>query len=160
MVEGMATDSTQVQETAKVTMDILEIQKWIPHRYPFLLIDRVLDLSRDSYIVAIKNVTANEHFFTGHFPQQPVMPGVLIIEAMAQAAGVFARYSEPQLVKDKTFYLVGVDNFKWKRQVVPGDQLCITMRSVRKRNPLWIMEGEVVVDGKVVCSGTVTAAAA
>jgi 3-hydroxyacyl-[acyl-carrier-protein] dehydratase len=88
------------------------------------------------------------------------MPGVLIIEAMAQAAGVFARYSEPQLVKDKTFYLVGVDNFKWKRQVVPGDQLCITMRSVRKRNPLWIMEGEVVVDGKVVCSGTVTAAAA
>lgn len=155
----MATDSTQVQDS-KVTMDVLEIQKWIPHRYPFLLIDKVLDLVPDSFIVAVKNVTVNEQFFTGHFPQQPVMPGVLIIEAMAQAAGVFARYSAPELVKDKTFYLIGVDNFKWKRQVVPGDQLCITMRSVKKRNPLWIMEGEVVVDGKVVCSGTVSAAAA
>jgi len=150
----------QQQEQPKVVMDINEIRKWIPHRYPFLLIDRVMEIVADSHIVAIKNVTANEEFFQGHFPQQPVMPGVLIIEAMAQAAGVFARYSEPELVKNKTFYLVGVDNFKWKKQVVPGDQLCITMRSVKKRNPLWIMEGEVLVDGKVVTSGTLTAAAA
>jgi len=88
------------------------------------------------------------------------MPGVLIIEALAQAGGVFARYSEPELVKNKTFYLVGVDNFKWKRQVVPGDSLLISMRSVKKRNPLWIMEGQVTVDGKLVASGMVTAAAA
>lgn len=141
-------------------MDNLEIQKWIPHRYPFLLIDKVSEIVSNSHITAIKNVTCNEEFFQGHFPQHPVMPGVLIVEAMAQAAGVLARYSEPELVKGKTFYLVGVDEVKWKRQVLPGDQLVITMRSVKKRNPLWIMSGEVLVDGKVVCSGTVTAAAA
>lgn len=147
-------------ETQAITMDIVEIQKWIPHRYPFLLIDKILDLAPDSYIVALKNVTANEAFFQGHFPQKPVMPGVLIIEAMAQAAAVFARYSEPELVKDKTFYLVGVDEFKWKQMVVPGDTMRIHMRSVRKRNPLWIMEGDVTVDGKIVTQGKVTAAAA
>jgi 3-hydroxyacyl-[acyl-carrier-protein] dehydratase len=152
--------SEQHQEQEKSGMDIVEIQKWLPHRYPFLLIDRVLELVPDSHIVVVKNVTFNEEFFQGHFPQQPVMPGVLIIEAMAQAAGVLARVSEPALVKDKTFYLVGVDGFKWKRQVVPGDTLHITMRSVKKRNPLWIMQGDVVVDGKIVASGTVTAAAA
>lgn len=152
--------SEQHTEPQKRVMDVTEIHKWLPHRYPFLLIDRVLELVTDSHIVAIKNVTCNEEFFQGHFPQQPVMPGVLIIEAMAQAAGVLARTSEPALVKDKTFYLVGVDGFKWKRQVIPGDTLHITMRSVKKRNPLWIMEGEVTVDGKIVASGTVTAAAA
>jgi 3-hydroxyacyl-[acyl-carrier-protein] dehydratase len=147
-------------ETDPLTMDIVEIQKWIPHRYPFLLIDKIVDLVADSHIIALKNVTANESFFQGHFPQKPVMPGVLIIEAMAQAAAVFARYSEPELVKDKTFYLVGVDEFKWKQMVVPGDTLRIHMRSVRKRNPLWIMEGDVSVDGKIVTQGKVTAAAA
>ena len=159
MVADMATEGQHIQE-AKVSMDNLEIQKWIPHRYPFLLIDKVSEIVSNSHITAIKNVTCNEEFFQGHFPQHPVMPGVLIVEAMAQAAGVLARYSEPELVKGKTFYLVGVDEVKWKRQVLPGDQLVITMRSVKKRNPLWIMSGEVLVDGKVVCSGTVTAAAA
>ena len=148
------------QEQNKITMDVQEIQKWLPHRYPFLLIDRVVDLVPDSHIQCIKNVTANEEFFQGHFPGHPVMPGVLILEAMAQAGGVLARVSEPELVKNKTFYLVGVDGVKWKKQVVPGDTLHITMKSVRKRNPLWIMAGEVSVDGKVVASATVTAAAA
>jgi 3-hydroxyacyl-[acyl-carrier-protein] dehydratase len=148
------------QQQQKVTMDILEIQKWLPHRYPFLLIDRVLDLVPDSYIVALKNVTANEHFFEGHFPERPVMPGVLICEAMAQAAAVFARYSEPVLLKEKNLYLVGADGFKWKKMVIPGDTLTITMRSVRKRNPLWVMEGDVLVDGALVASGTISAAAA
>jgi 3-hydroxyacyl-[acyl-carrier-protein] dehydratase len=148
------------QQQQKVTMDILEIQKWLPHRYPFLLIDRVVDLVPDSYIVALKNVTANEHFFEGHFPERPVMPGVLICEAMAQAAAVFARYSEPVLLKEKNLYLVGADGFKWKKMVIPGDTLTITMRSVRKRNPLWVMEGDVLVDGALVASGTISAAAA
>jgi 3-hydroxyacyl-[acyl-carrier-protein] dehydratase len=153
-------EMVEAMEAAPVTMDILEIQRWIPHRYPFLLIDRVLDLVPNENITTIKNVTANEEFFQGHFPGHPVMPGVLIMEAMAQTAAVFARYSEPELLKNKTFYLVGADNFKWKKMVVPGDQLRIVMKSVKKRNPLWIMDGEVFVDGKVVVSGTLTAAAA
>jgi 3-hydroxyacyl-[acyl-carrier-protein] dehydratase len=153
-------EMVEAMEAAAVTMDILEIQRWIPHRYPFLLIDRVLSLVPNETITTIKNVTANEEFFQGHFPGHPVMPGVLIMEAMAQTAAVFARYSEPQLLKDKTFYLVGADSFKWKRMVVPGDQLTIVMKSVKKRNPLWIMDGEVFVDGKVMAAGTLTAAAA
>ena len=148
------------QERQKVEMDVIEIQKWLPHRYPFLLIDAVLDLVPDSFIVAKKNVTMNEEFFQGHFTEKPVMPGVLICEAMAQAAAVFARYSEPELLATKNLYLVGADNFKWKRMVVPGDTLILTMRSVRKRNPMWVMEGDVTVDGTVVATGTITAAAA
>lgn len=148
------------EQQQKITMDIMEIRKWLPHRYPFLLIDRIVDLVPDAYIVALKNVTANEHFFEGHFPENPVMPGVLICEAMAQAAAVFARYSEPVLLKDKNLYLVGADSFKWKKMVMPGDSLTITMRSVRKRNPLWVMEGDVMVEGSIVASGTITAAAA
>jgi len=153
-------EMVEAMEAAPITMDIQEIQRWIPHRYPFLLIDRVLNILPNESITTIKNVTANEEFFQGHFPGHPVMPGVLIMESMAQTAAVFARYSEPELLKNKTFYLVGADNFKWKRMVVPGDQLTIVMKSVKKRNPLWIMDGEVFVDGKVVVSGTLTAAAA
>lgn len=153
-------EQVKVIESAPITMDILEIRKWLPHRYPFLLIDRVLNLIPNESITTVKNVTINEEFFQGHFPQQPVMPGVLIMEAMAQTAAVFARYSEVELLKDKTLYLVGADNFKWKKMVIPGDTLTIVMKSVKKRNPLWIMYGEVSVDGKVVASGTISAAAA
>ena len=153
-------EMVEAMEAAPVTMDTFEIQRWIPHRYPFLLIDKVVDLVPNETIISIKNVTANEEFFQGHFPSHPVMPGVLIMEAMAQSAAVFARYSEPELLKNKTFYLVGADNFKWKKMVIPGDQLKIVMKSVKKRNPLWIMDGEVSVDGKVVVTGTLTAAAA
>ncbi len=153
-------ESVNANLVEPITMDILEIQKWIPHRYPFLLIDRVVGLVPNESITSLKNVTANEEFFQGHFPGQPVMPGVIIMEAMAQTAAVFARYSEAELLKGKTFYLVGADNFKWKKMVLPGDQLKIVMKSVKKRNPLWIMDGEVSVDGKVVATGTLTAAAA
>jgi 3-hydroxyacyl-[acyl-carrier-protein] dehydratase len=154
--ENMAED----EQRQKVVMDVLEIQRWLPHRYPFLLIDRVLDVVPDSFIIAQKNVTINEQFFGGHFPGNPVMPGVLICEAMAQAGAVFARYSEPELLRDKNFYLVGADGFKWKKMVVPGDTLVITMKSVRKRNPLWVMHGEATVDGVLVAAGTISAAAA
>ena len=153
-------EMVKAMESAPVTMDVLEIQKWIPHRYPFLLIDKVTNLVPNETITSVKNVTANEEFFQGHFPGHPVMPGVLIMESMAQTAAVFARYSEPELLKNKTFYLVGADNFKWKKMVLPGDQLIILMKSGKKRNPLWIMDGEVSVDGKVVATGTLTAAAA
>ena len=150
-------EMVEAMEAAPVTMDTVEIQRWIPHRYPFLLIDKVVGLVPNETIISIKNVTANEEFFQGHFPSHPVMPGVLIME---ESAAVFARYSEPELLKNKTFYLVGADNFKWKKVVIPGDQLKIVMKSVKKRNPLWIMDGEVSVDGKVVVTGTLTAAAA
>lgn len=149
----------QQENEQKVFMDVNEIQKWIPHRYPFLLIDKVIELEANVNIVTVKNVTANEGFFQGHFPEHPVMPGVLIMEAMAQTAAVFARYSEPKLLSGKVFYLVGADGFKWKRQVIPGDTLHIHMKSIKKRNPLWIIAGEVIVDGKIVASGTLTAAA-
>ena len=149
----------QQENEQKVFMDVNEIQKWIPHRYPFLLIDKVIELEPNVNIVTVKNVTANEGFFQGHFPEHPVMPGVLIMEAMAQTAAVFARYSEPKLLSGKVFYLVGADGFKWKRQVIPGDTLHIHMKSIKKRNPLWIISGEVLVDGKIVASGTLTAAA-
>jgi len=144
----------------KITMDIVEIQKWIPHRYPFLLIDRITDLRPGHSVTALKNVTANEEFFQGHFPGVPVMPGVLIIEAMAQAAAVLARYSESAAASGKIFYLVGADNFKWKKPVVPGDSMTIYMQVARRRNPLWVMEGSITVDGKVLVSGTLSAAAA
>jgi 3-hydroxyacyl-[acyl-carrier-protein] dehydratase len=156
----MGGDNMAEEQRQKVTMDIMEIQKWLPHRYPFLLIDKILDLVPDSYIVSQKNVTMNEQFFQGHFPEKPVMPGVLICEAMAQSAAVLARYSEPVLLKEKNLYLVGADSFKWKKMVMPGDTLTITMRSVRKRNPIWVMEGDVVVDGTIVATGSITAAAA
>jgi 3-hydroxyacyl-[acyl-carrier-protein] dehydratase len=151
-----------VQEVAeqKISMDVVEIQKWIPHRYPFLLIDRIVDLQPGRSVTAIKNVTANEEFFQGHFPGTPVMPGVLIIEAMAQASAVLARYSETAASSGKIFYLVGVDNFKWKKPVVPGDVMTIHMQVSRRRNPLWIMEGTITVDGKVLVSGTLSAVAA
>ena len=153
-------DVVENQQQKPITMDVMEIQKWIPHRYPFILIDKVLELIPHQKIVAQKNVTINEEFFNGHFPTKPVMPGVLILEAMAQAAAVLARSSEADLTQNKTFYLVGAEGFKWKRQVVPGDSLIITMTSVKRRNPLWIMTGEVEVDGKVVALGTLSAAAA
>jgi 3-hydroxyacyl-[acyl-carrier-protein] dehydratase len=152
-------DDQEVAEQ-KITMDVVEIQKWLPHRYPFLLIDRILDVKPGKSVTAMKNVTINEEFFQGHFPGTPVMPGVLIIEAMAQASAVLARYSEQAASSGKIFYLVGVDNFKWKKPVVPGDTMIIHMQVHRRRNPLWIMEGTITVDGKVLVSGNISAAAA
>lgn len=137
--------------------DVNDIAKILPHRYPFLLIDKVLSKNENNEIVAIKNVTINEPFFQGHFPGKPVMPGVLVIEAMAQAGAFLAR-----IVKDtdlsKTFYLVGVDDFKWRKQVVPGDVIYITMKLLNKKSFLWKMRATATVDGEIVASGILTAA--
>lgn len=132
----------------------------LPHRFPFLMIDKVIEFEDNKRIVGIKNVTSNEPFFPGHFPGQPVMPGVMILEAMAQTAAILAKKSIDGVLPDKTVFLVGATDFKWKRKVVPGDTLRIEMVSVRKRRPLWIMAGEVTVDGKFVASGTLSAAEA
>jgi len=141
----------------RVIFDAVEIQKILPHRYPFLLIDKVVEFEDNQRIVGVKNVTVAEPWFTGHFPGHPVMPGVLIIESMAQAAAILAHRSVDGVIPGKKVYLVGANDLKWKKMVVPGDTMRIEMVSVRKRRPMWIMQGTVTVEGKVVASGTLNA---
>lgn len=140
---------------------INEIMELLPHRYPFLLIDRVLELSDDlDRVVAIKNITANEPQFTGHFPHVPVMPGVLLIEAMAQACAMIALARLPEGVDrhNSLFYFAGIDNARFKRVVQPGDQVVIEGRFIRQKMGLGIFEAEAKVDGKVACSATLMCA--
>ena len=148
------------ENTGKIIYDIKAIQEILPHRYPFLLIDRVIEFEDGERIVAIKNVTINEQFFNGHFPKHPVMPGVLVLEAIAQAAAVLAIKSTEGVLPGKTVYLVGAHNVKWKRQIVPGDTMRLELKSIRKRRPMWVMGGEVTIDGKLACSAEISAAEA
>ncbi len=133
---------------------IQEIMKFLPHRYPFLLVDRILELEPDKRIVGLKNVTINEQFFQGHFPGAPVMPGVLIIEAMAQVAGVLIYRDLPDREK-KLIYFTGIENAKFRRPVTPGDQLRIEMELVSRRNHFGKMNGRATVDGKLVAEAVV-----
>ena len=132
-------------------LDINEILKYLPHRYPFLLIDRVIELELDKRIVALKNVTYNEPHFTGHFPHLPVMPGVLVLEAMAQAAGVLSFATMGRRSDDNSvFYFAGIDDARFKRPVGPGDQLMLEVDILRKSRMLWKFKGTATVDGQVV----------
>ncbi|OIO77626.1 MAG: 3-hydroxyacyl-[acyl-carrier-protein] dehydratase FabZ [Hydrogenophilaceae bacterium CG1_02_62_390] len=133
-------------------MEITEIMRRLPHRYPFLLVDRVLELTANEKVVAIKNVTMNEPQFTGHFPHHPIMPGVLIIEAMAQAAGLlaFASLSEPP-TEDTVIYFVGIDNARFKRPVVPGDQMRLEAKVVRNIRGIWKFEARALVGDQLAC---------
>ena len=135
-------------------MDIQKIQSLLPHRYPFLLIDRVIDSEPGKRLVAIKNVTINEPFFQGHFPTKPVMPGVLLIEAMAQATGLLAMESA-EVPKEAIYYLVGVDKARFKRPVVPGDQLVFEVELLKRRREIWVFTAEAKVDGKMVASAEI-----
>ncbi len=131
-------------------MDIQAILKQLPHRYPFLLVDRVLELERNTRIKAIKNVTFNEPFFTGHFPGRPVMPGVLILEALAQAAGLLAFDAMGQVPDENNiYYFVGIDSARFKRPVVPGDQLVLEITIDRVRAGIWKFKAVASVDGEV-----------
>jgi len=134
-------------------LDIQEIFEYLPHRYPFLLVDRVLDFVPGESLVAIKNITVNEPCFTGHFPGRPIMPGVLIIEAMAQATGILGfKTLESKPTDNSIYYLAGVDKARFKQPVVPGDQMTMTVTlSKQKRNILWF-DAKTEVDGKVVAS--------
>lgn len=137
------------------SLNILDIMEQLPHRYPFLLIDRVVELSDElDRVVAIKNVTMNEPQFTGHFPQAPVMPGVLIIEAMAQACAIIALARLPAEVDRKKclFYFAGIDNARFKRIVQPGDQLVIEGKFIKAKLGVGVFEAVARVDGKVVAS--------
>jgi 3-hydroxyacyl-[acyl-carrier-protein] dehydratase len=125
----------------------------LPHRYPFLLIDRVLDYSKGETLTAIKNVTINEPFFPGHFPTRPVMPGVLVVEAMAQACGILTHLSdETHATKDGIVLFVGIDKARFKRQVEPGDQLRFEVRIMRKMRGIWMYEGKAYVGDELACS--------
>ncbi|HEY2114074.1 MAG TPA: 3-hydroxyacyl-ACP dehydratase FabZ [Candidatus Angelobacter sp.] len=141
-------------------LDINQIQAILPHRYPFLLIDRVLEIERKKKIVAIKNVTINEPFFAGHFPAYPIMPGVLIVEAMAQA-GAAMLLTEVEDRKDKLIVFTGIEKARFRRPVVPGDQLRIEVVMLSWRQGASRiavrMEGKAFVNGKLVCDGTVNA---
>lgn len=135
-------------------MNIREVLKYLPHRYPFMLIDRVLEVIPGERLRAIKNVTFNEPFFQGHFPHAPVMPGVLIIEAMAQATGILAfKTAQTQPSAETLYYFVGVDNVRFKQRVVPGDQLELDVRLLRTVRGVWKFATEAKVDGKLVASG-------
>ena len=138
-------------------LDVKEIFKYIPHRYPFLLVDRILEVEGDQRIVGIKNVTLNEGFFQGHFPNRPVMPGVLVCEAMAQVGAILAFISRGGTDLKKVFVLTGLDRVKFKRAVEPGDQLRLEMTCLKRRGFFWKMKGVAMVDGKIVAQAEISA---
>ena len=134
-------------------LDIQSIMRQVPHRYPMLLVDRVLECEAGKHVVALKNVTANEPFFPGHFPHRPVMPGVLIIEALAQAAGLLAFKTVGAVPNENTkFYFVAIDNARFRKPVVPGDQLILKVHFRRAFKGIWKFDGVAEVDGKEVAS--------
>ena len=134
-------------------MDIVDIQALLPHRYPFLLVDRVVEIVPGQKLVAFKNVTMNEDFFNGHFPGHPVMPGVLILEALAQATAILAYKSESMDPKSKVTYLMGVDGARFRKPVVPGDRLQLNIEVVRHKGAIWKTKGTATVDGVKVAEG-------
>lgn len=139
-------------------MDINEIRELLPHRYPFLLVDRVTEFVTNERIKAIKNVTVNEPFFMGHFEQYPVMPGVLIIEALAQAAGILSIRSEGERPENELYFFVGIDNARFKRQVVPGDQLTLEVEQLTMKRGIAKYNARALVDGQVACEAQIMCA--
>ena len=140
-------------------MNINEVKNFLPHRYPFLMIDKVLDFKVGEYLTAIKNVSFNEPHFTGHFPEQPIMPGVLIIEALAQATGILAFKSEVgRTVNGQIYMLVGVDKVRFKRLVEPGDQLQLKVEVMTVKRGIWkfnckaTVEGQLVTSAEIICT--------
>ena len=138
-------------------LDVKEIFKNIPHRYPFLLVDRIVEVHGNEKIVGIKNVCINEPFFQGHFPNHPVMPGVLICEAMAQVGAILAHMSRGGMANDKVFVLTGLDKVKFKRPVEPGDQLRLDLTCVKRRGSFWKMQGVASVDGQLAAQAEISA---
>jgi 3-hydroxyacyl-[acyl-carrier-protein] dehydratase len=153
----MTTDDTTSAATEVGTYDIVQIMQAIPHRYPFLLVDRVVELVKDVSCIGIKNVTINENFFQGHFPTMPVMPGVLIIECMAQTAAVLVVETLGPAWAGKLVYFMTVDNAKFRKPVVPGDQMRVHVVKQRQRGNIWKFTAEAKVDGKVVAEATYAA---
>ena len=151
------TESLTEAPVASQTLDIVEIMEILPHRYPFLLIDRVIEIERKQRIVALKNVTANEPHFAGHFPHYPIMPGVLMVEAIAQAGGALLLTEIPDR-DSKLMVFTGIEQAKFRRPVTPGDQLRIEVVVLNWRTSAVKMRGVATVEGKVACEATVTCA--
>ena len=140
-------------------MDVNEIRAYLPHRYPFLLVDRVIELVEGEYIVAYKNITVNEDVFNGHFPDFPVFPGVLILEAMAQASGVLGFKTMDKKPEDGSIYLfAAVDDVRFKRQVIPGDRLQLESRVVSVKRGIWKFACTATVDGELAAAATIMCA--
>lgn len=140
------------------TIDIKEIIRLLPHRYPFLLVDRILSGEKGKSMTGLKNVTVNEHFFQGHFPSDPIMPGVLILEGMAQVGGILAFYSIPEMIGNKLIYFAGIDKVRFRRPVVPGDQLIFEMVVIKQKGKIWKMAGTAKVGKEVVAEAEFMAA--
>jgi len=144
-------------------LTIEDIKKMLPHRYPFLLVDRIVDYEKGNWIKAIKNVTYNEPFFQGHFPNASVMPGVLIVEAMAQAGGILAFLSmdkddfEKSIGGKRMVYFVGIDRARFKKPIIPGDQVVLEVKILKHKLDIWKMEGKALVDGSVVAEAIMAA---
>ena len=152
---------TETPSSVTLPVDSAEIERLLPHRYPFLLVDRVVEFQKDKRVLAYKNVTCNEPFFTGHFPGHPVMPGVLVIEALAQAGGLLTQISrDPGAGDGQTFYLVKVDNAKFSRMVVPGDRLELDVELRRRIRNMAQYVGIARVDGEQVACAEILCAAA
>lgn len=141
----------QVENREPRTIEVTEIMDLLPHRYPFLLVDRVVDFEEGKWLKAVKNVSVNEPCFTGHFPKAPIFPGVLILEAMAQATGVLAIKSYGKLNENELYYFASIDGAKFKQPVVPGDQMVIEVHFIKEKRGITLFTGKATVDGKVVC---------
>ncbi|MCB4821118.1 3-hydroxyacyl-ACP dehydratase FabZ [Roseicella aerolata] len=157
----MDASEAQAAETAAPTtveaFDIAQVMRAIPHRYPFLLVDRVVEVVKNASAIGIKNVTINENFFQGHFPEHPVMPGVLIIECMAQTAAVLVVETLGPEARGKLVYFMTVENAKFRKPVVPGDQMRVHVVKEKQRGNIWKFTAEAKVDGKVVAEATYAA---
>lgn len=143
--------------TALDTADILRVMRMIPHRYPMLLVDKVIEMKADESAVGIKNVTYNEPYFQGHFPSRPVMPGVMVIESMAQTAGVLVVHTLGPSAEGKLVYFMSVDSARFRRPIMPGDRMHIHVRRERRRGNVWRFAAEVKIDGQLAADATVTA---
>src|SRR6476620_11875649 len=148
---------TETETTSLGSADIIRVMDLLPHRYPFLLVDRIVEMNGDESCIGIKNVTINEPQFAGHFPGQPVMPGVMLIEGMAQTAGALCVHAKLGIKRPKLVYFMTIDNAKFRRPVVPGDVVEYHMRKTKQRATMWWFRGEAKVLGKVACEADVSA---